>query len=81
MVVATRERNAPLEAMLRSLDREEAQGALAAWLLSPERGLGGVKCFETTPLFTPEGKTLRLETALVQGSGVDFVYKMEFQHQ
>lgn len=80
MVVATLERNATLESMLRGLDGE-GPGALAAWLLSPERGRGGVRQFETKPLVSPEGRTLDLQTVLVQGSGADFVYKIEFQHK
>ena len=81
IVVATRERNEKLESMLRGLDAGGALGALTAWFLAPERGRSGVRQFETGPLLSPDGKTLSLEIALVQGSGVDFVYTIAFQHK
>jgi len=59
----------------------EALGALAAWLLSPDRGIAGARRVETKPLLSLDGRTLSLETVLVRGSVVDFVHKVEFEHK
>lgn len=50
-------------------------------MIAPERGRAGVKQLETTPRLLPAGKSLNLETALVQGNGADFVYKVVFEHK
>lgn len=81
IVAASARREEKLEAMLRSVNDQRSQGALADWLVAPERGRGGVKQLEKKPVFSSAGKTLDLETALVQGSGADFVYKVAFQHK
>lgn len=81
IVVASSQRDEKLEFILQSLNDVRSQGALADWMVAPERGRGGVKRLETTPRFSPEGKSLDLETALVQGNGTDFVYKVAFQHK
>lgn len=47
-IVATRERNAWLEALLQSSTAGGAAGALTAWLLSSDRGPGGVRRLEST---------------------------------
>lgn len=70
-----------LESLLQNLDDKRSQGALVDWMVAPERGRGGVKQLEAKPRFSPAGKSLDLETALVQGTGADFVYKVVFQHK
>ena len=81
IVAAASQRDEKLEAMLRSVNDQHSQGALADWLVAPERGRGGVKQIEKKPVFSTAGKSLDLETALVQGNGADFVYKVAFQHK
>ncbi len=80
-VVAASQRDDKLETFLQHLDDTQTQGALAQWITSPERGRGGVKQIDTKPRMAPGGKSLDLETALVQGNGADFVYKVVFQHK
>lgn len=81
IVAAASQRDEKLEALLRNVNDTRGQGALADWLVAPERGRGGVKQLEKNPVFSTAGKALDLETALVQGSGADFVYKVAFQHK
>lgn len=81
IVAASARREEKLEAMLRSVNDQRSQGALAEWLVAPERGRGGVKQLEKKPILSAAGKPLDLETALVQGSGADFVYEVVFQHK
>ena len=80
-VVAAAQRDDKLETFIQHLDDTQTQGALAQWITSPERGRGGVKRIDTKPRMAPGGKSLDLETALVQGNGADFVYKVAFQHK
>ncbi|MGH9425514.1 MAG: DUF4384 domain-containing protein, partial [Terriglobia bacterium] len=81
IVAASSQRDEKLESLLQNLDDKRNQGAVADWMVSPERGRGGVKRLEATPRFSPAGKSLDLETALVQGNGADFVYKVAFEHE
>lgn len=61
---------------------EKVQEDLESWLFSPERGLGGVPQLEKQPLSLKyKGKLFNLETALAQGSGVDFLHTVWFHHK
>jgi hypothetical protein len=80
MVVATKEPNERLESILGSLG-EGREIALEDFSSSGERGVGGVKSLEKRTFSTPKGQNLQLETVLVQGQGLDFVYKIEFEHK
>lgn len=81
LIAASRKSIERLESILRNADGEEVQGPLAEWILSSERGVGGVQRIEPKSLISPWGKTINLETTLVEGNGVDFVHKVEFHHK
>src|SRR5262249_48329163 len=49
LVAASARRDETLEAMLRSVNDPRSQGALADWLIAPDRGRGGVKQLENKP--------------------------------
>ncbi|MGH7962638.1 MAG: hypothetical protein ACRERD_12565, partial [Candidatus Binatia bacterium] len=51
--------------MKTALDDKRGQGALADWMVAPERGRGGVQRLEATLHFSPTGKSLDLETAIL----------------
>jgi hypothetical protein len=79
-VVATRTRNAWLESLLHCPNTAGAVETFTAWLLSPERGVGGMRRLPATSLSTPDARPVTLEAVLAQGRSVEFVYKAEFQH-
>lgn len=81
IVVATREQNKELEAIIAGKDRADVLGPLAKFLVSESRGVGGVKERPVEPLAFTDGSIRDLEQKLLQGDGDDFVYSIQFDHK
>ncbi len=79
MVVAARERRPELEKLIGGVATKP--GELASWLFSPDRGSGGVRKTEEKPIALSDGTKVDLIESIVEGSGDEFVYKLDFEHK
>ena len=80
-VVAAKERDDDLEALIASPERVEVLGGLAVLLGKRTRGLGGVEKLKAQPRVLPDGSTVPLEQQLLRSEEDSFVYALPFKHE
>ena len=80
-VVAAKERDEDLEAIIARPERVELLGGLEVLLGQGGRGLGGVDKIPTKPRVLPDGSTVALEQQLLRSEEDSFVYVLPFKHE
>ena len=80
-VVAAKERDEDLEAIIARPERVEVLGGLAVLLGKRTRGLGGVEKLAIKPRVLPDGSTVPLEQQLLRSDEDSFVYALPFKHE
>ena len=80
-VVAAREQDKGLEAIIARPDRVAVLGGLESLLRVKERGVGGSETLDKEPRILSDGSTVSLEQQLLQSEGDTFVYALPFKHE
>ncbi len=80
-VVASREQDKDLEAIIARPDRVEVLGGLESLLRIKDRGVGGSEKLDEEPRILSDGSTIQLEQHLLHADGDDFVYALTFEHR
>ena len=80
-VVAAREQDKDLEAIIARPERVAVLGGLESLLKQKERGVGGSEKLDEEPRILSDGSTIQLEQHLLHADGDDFVYALPFEHK
>lgn len=80
-VVASREQDDNLEAIIARPDRVEVLGGLESLLKVEDRGVGGSETLDEEPRVFSDGSTVSLEQQLLRTDGDAFVYALPFEHE
>ena len=80
-VVAAREQDKDLEAIIARPERVAVLGGLESLLQQKERGVGGSEKLDEEPRILSDGSTIQLEQHLLHADGDDFVYALPFEHR
>ena len=80
-VVASQKPMKDLESIISTHQREDTVGALASFLGSGSRGMGGVEELDKEPRQLSNGKEVVLDEQILRGDGENFVFSLGFQHE